>query len=219
MEGDSYHTEVVVREAARLAITTQASTKVYKSLRFGVKQSVDYVLENDSELFVKQDSLILYKEADFTQYINVHLSLSATFYYTDIITPGWSEDGQPFQYKRFVSKMKIFMNDSLEVFDHLLLQPSNQLEKFMHLEGFTHIGTMFFIHQQISQYFIDELRTKLVSYEKQIRLGISMLNVKGMSLRILANSTHLIEKVFSECESFISKYLYDREKMEWRKGI
>ena len=100
VDGDSYQTEVIVRESSRLALTTQASTKVYKSPRFGVTQSVDYVLENDSELYVKQDSLILYKEADFTQCINVYMSSSATFYYTDIITPGWSEDGKPFQYQK-----------------------------------------------------------------------------------------------------------------------
>lgn len=219
VEGDSYYTKVVVREASRLALTTQASTKVYKSPRLGVTQTVEYVLENDSELFVKQDSLILYKEADFTQCMHVHMEASATFYYTDIITPGWSEDGQPFPYQRFVSKMKIFVDGFLEVFDHLLLQPSNQLEPFMHLEGFTHIGTLLFIHPEVSQYFIDELRTTLAGEDSPVRLGISMLNVKGMSLRILANSTHMIEKVFTEFDGFISKHLYDNENIEWRKGV
>lgn len=219
VDGDSYKTEVVVRQSASLALTTQASTKVYKSPCLGVTQTVDYVLENDSELYVKQDSLILYKEANFTQLIHVYMSLSATFYYTDIITPGWSEDGQSFQYQKLVSKMKIFMDGSLEVFDHLLLDPSNQLDAIMHLEGFTHIGSMFFIHHQVSDSFIEELRTELAGYEKQMKIGFSMLNVKGFSIRILANSTHVIEKVFSECEVFISKHFYQEERMEWRKGI
>ena len=46
-----------------------------------------------------------------------------------------------------------------------------------------------------------------------------MLNVKGMSIRILANSTHVIEKVFTNVKDFISKHLYHEEKIEWRKGI
>jgi urease accessory protein len=158
VDGDSYMTEVVVGESARLALTTQASTKIYKCPRYGVKQSADYFLKAGSELYVKQDSLIPYKDASFTQTANVYMSSSAVFYYTDIITPGWSDDGKLFTYKKVASKMRIFVDGSLEVFDHLLLKPTGKLGELMGLEGFTHIGTMFFIHPNISPQMAEELR-------------------------------------------------------------
>ncbi|MGN7940990.1 urease accessory protein UreD [Virgibacillus sp. 6R] len=218
VDGDSYKTEVVVSDSSRLALTTQASTKVYKSPHFGVKQTMDFVLEPNSELYVKQDSLILYKDANFTQQTNVHMSSLAVFYYTDMITPGWSDDGELFTYKKVASKMKIFVDGTLQAYDHLLLQPNGQLEKLMYLEGYTHIGTLFFIHPGVTEGFIDELRTKLASYAKESRIGISSLSIKGMSLRVLANSTPMIERIFSECESFIMKELKQGEALEWRKG-
>jgi urease accessory protein len=217
VDGDSYLTEVVVGESARLALTTQASTKVYKSPRYGVKQTADYFLKKGSELYVKQDSLIPYKDASFTQAANVYMSSSAVFYYTDIITPGWSEDGQLFTYKKVASKMKIFVDGSLEVFDHLLLQPTGKIGELMCLEGFTHIGTMFFIHPNISPQLAEELRENLKDC-KDIRIGISLLNVKGISIRVLAYQTPIIESVISKCENYLREKLYNEEKIEWRKS-
>ncbi|MFC0272805.1 urease accessory protein UreD [Metabacillus herbersteinensis] len=218
VDGDSYKTKVLVNESSRLALTTQASTKVYKSPRFGVSQTMDFYLKNNSELYVKQDSLIPYKDAIFTQYINVYMSSSAVFYYTDIITPGWSEDGKSFQYTKVASKLKIFMDGELAVFDHQLLQPCGQFEKIMYLEGYSHIGSMFFIHKHMNQSHIEELREQLGSYSKHIRVGISCLPVNGMVVRLLAHSTPVIESIFSKCEEFIRKHLYNDEKIEWRKG-
>ncbi|MBO1514390.1 urease accessory protein UreD [Metabacillus bambusae] len=217
VDGDTYKTEVIMHESSRLALTTQASTKVYKSPRFGVNQSMDYFLKPNSELYIKQDSLIPYKDANFTQNTNVYMSSSAVFYYTDIITPGWSEDGKHFQYKKVASKMKIYVDDELAVFDHQLLQPCEQLEKMLYLEGYTHIGTMFFLHPQINERIIEELREELICYKK-VRFGISILNVKGMSVRILANSTPIIESFFTKCDSLLRGLLNNEVIIEWRKG-
>jgi urease accessory protein len=217
VDGDSYKTEVVVNKDARLALTTQASTKVYKSPSFGVTQAVDYFLKDGSELYIKQDSLILYKDANFTQATNVYMSSSAFFYYTEIITPGWSADGRLFQYKKLASKMKIYVDGQLEVLDHQLLVPEKQFKGFMLLEGYTHIGTMLIIHHQINVSLIEKIREALSTLPYDVRFGISLLNVKGFILRILALSTPAIELLFSECEVIIRKQLHNEEMIEWRK--
>lgn len=218
VDGDSYKTEIVVDESSRLALTTQASTKVYKSPKFGVNQTMEYYLGNNSELYVRQDSLIPYKEANFTQETNVFMNPTATFYYTDIITPGWSEDGELFQYNKVQSKMKIFVDGSLKVYDHLLLQPNGLMDNLMCLENFTHIGTMFFIHPKISDTLIEDLRKILSDYSTIARIGVSLLSINGISLRVLANSTTIIEKIFAQCESFLMNHIGNTDKIEWRKG-
>lgn len=217
VDGDTYKTEVVVNEGARLALTTQASTKVYKSPNIGVTQTMDYFLKSGSELYVKQDSLIPYKDANFTQHTTVYMSSSAVFYYTDIITPGWSEDGKLFQYKKVVSKMKIFVDGQLQVFDHQLLLPKNQLGNLMQLEDYTHLGTMFVIHSQINEGFIEDLRGMIDAKSQKVRFGVSLLSVRGLSIKVLATSTPAIERVFNVCEAFFRKRLYNEEKIEWRK--
>ncbi|WP_139364934.1 urease accessory protein UreD [Sutcliffiella halmapala] len=218
VDGDSYHTEVIVHDSAKLALTTQASTKVYKSRRFGVTQTTNYLLKDSSELFIKQDSLIPYKDANFIQQINVCMSSSAVFFYTDIISPGWSEDGAPFSYHKVVSKMKIMVDGSLAVFDHLLLESKEKLESIMYLEGYTYIGTLFFLHEKMDEACVEALRTKLLSLSENIRFGASILSVKGMVVKILAHRITGIEHVFTECENFIRERLYNGERLEWRKG-
>jgi urease accessory protein len=217
VDGDMYKAEVIVNDDARLAITTQASTKVYKSPRYGVSQTMDYILHSNSELFVKQDPLILYHDANFIQHTNVKMSSSSTFYYTDIITPGWSQDGRLFQYKRLASKLKIFVDGQLEVFDHQLIVPDKMNGDLMQLEGYSHIGTMIMIHNQVSAALIEDIREAISNLAGDVRFGISLLNVKGLSIRVLASSTPKIELIFSECEKIIRKQLYKLDKIEWRK--
>lgn len=217
VDGDTYHTDMTIHESARLAITTQASTKVYKSKNFGVRQSTNYTLKNNSELFVKQDALIPYKDANFIQQTHVHMSSSATFFYSDIITPGWAEDGRMFQYERVTSKMQIFVDDTLVVFDHLLLEPDEKFEQLMYLEEYSHIGTLFFIHPKVNEPFLEDLRDKLEAFSNQARIGVSMLSVRGMTMRILASSTTMIEKIFAACEELIGERFYVNNVIEWRK--
>lgn len=217
VDGDTYLTEVVVNESSSLALTTQASTKVYKSPRYGVTQTMNFFLKNNSELYVKQDSLIAYKDACFTQNIHVYMSSSAVFSYTDIITPGWAEDGSLFQYQKVASKMRIYVDGELKVFDHLLLLPTDQLERVMMLEGFSHLGTMYYLDQKIDEAFLEVIRKELDRFSHQARFGVSMLSVKGMSVRILANQTDIIESIFTSCEQSIRRNLYQQEKIDWRK--
>lgn len=217
VDGDSYLTEVKLADSASLALTTQASTKVYKSPRFGASQTMNFVLKAGSCLHVRQDSLILYKNARFFQNTNVYMSSSATFSYMDIITPGWSEDGKLFQYEKISSRLKVYVEGRLAVFDHMLLQPAVELEGLMYLEGYTHIGSMFFVNRRVNAAFVDALRDELLQWSDEARIGISLLSMNGLSLRILANSTDCIEAIFSDCENFIFRELLERERIEWRK--
>lgn len=217
VDGDTYKAEVIVNEDSRLALTTQASTKVYKSPRDGVSQTMDYILKDSSELFVKQDPLILYHDAKFIQYTNVKMCSTSTFYYTDIITPGWSKDGKYFQYNRLASKLKIFIDEKLELFDHQLIIPDKMSGDLMQLEGYSHIGTMIMINHQVSETLIEDIRKVIAAVTYDVRFGISLLNVKGFSIRVLASSTPNIETIFAECEKIILKQLFKQDKIEWRK--
>ncbi|MBM7604538.1 urease accessory protein [Metabacillus crassostreae] len=217
VDGDRYKTEVTIGDGAKFALTTQASTKVYKCLKHGVSQEMDYFLGNESELFLKQDSLILYKNADFRQYTNVYMKSSSVFYYTEIVTPGWSADGLLFQYKKLAMKMKVYVDGRLEIFDHQLLQPCNQLENIMQLEGYSHIGTLFIIHKEVNDNLLQELRHTLKDIA-DVRVGISELNVKGLVIRILACDTPAIESIFSKCEKILHEKLYNTEQINWRKN-
>ena len=216
VDGDTYFTEINVKENARLAVTTQASTKVYKTPNKQVIQKALYHLEKHSELHMKQDPLIAYRDARFTQETEVHMEKSAVFFLTDIVTPGWSKDGALFPYTSVTSKVKVYQNGKLTVYDHLRLKPEEDVEKLLQLEGNTHIGSMFFIHPDVTQEWIENLRENLASF-CDAHYGVSMLQIPGFCLRILAKRTSLIEKVFASIETFIHGTIYNKDAISWRK--
>ena len=49
-----------------------------------------------------------------------------TFLYSDIITPGWSPDGEKFSYDMLQLINEIYMENELVVFDHIKLNPATQ---------------------------------------------------------------------------------------------
>ena len=72
------------------------------------------------------------------------------------------------------------------------------------------------IHPHVNETLIEKIREALSS-SIDARIGISLLNIPGLALRVLANSTPAIEMIFSVCETLIRKELDEKEMIEWRK--
>ncbi|WP_347552619.1 urease accessory protein UreD [Pseudalkalibacillus hwajinpoensis] len=215
VDGDTYYMEINVNENAKLAVTTQASTKVYKTPNKQVVQQARYKLEENSELHMKQDPLIAYKDARFIQETELHMDKSAVFFLTDILTPGWSKEGELFSFTCVTSKLKVYQGGKLVVYDHLRLKPDEGVMQLLQLEGNTHIGSMFFIHEEVTAEWVENLREYLASF-REAHFGLSLLQVPGVCLRILAKRTAVIEKIFAATEKFIHN-TNNRSAISWRK--
>src|SRR5699024_2250962 len=100
IDGDTYHMTVNVGEEAGLTLTTQSATKVYMS-----------------------DALIGYEDARYTQHNNIYMEKGSTLIYTDILTPGWSPEGDEFSYDTLRLKSEIYLENQLVLFDHIKLEP------------------------------------------------------------------------------------------------
>ncbi|MFL6517252.1 MAG: urease accessory protein UreD, partial [Bacillus sp. (in: firmicutes)] len=134
----------------------------------------------------------------------------------DIFTPGWAPDGTFFQYDLLQSKMEIYIEDKLILFDHLKLEPDNDLKGIGMMEGFSHYGTMFVIDQRINPVLLDELQN-IFETLLDVRIGISLLAVSGFTLRVLANNTQDIEKVLNICHEIIRTIVLEKEPIFLRK--
>lgn len=119
VNGDSYFTQIQVDDSAHLLVTTQSSTKVYKTPTEPVRQQTKIKLGFGSVLEYIPDSLIAYEDARFIQETEVEIERDSCFFYSDIITPGWSKDGSFFKYEWIRSKLKIYRDGQLVLFDHL----------------------------------------------------------------------------------------------------
>jgi urease accessory protein len=217
VDGDTYGSTIKLEEGAALAVTSQASTKVYRSPSKPVEQRTTIQLGADSVLEYCLDPLILYKGAKFIQETTVEMEHNSTFFYSDIITPGWSEDGSNFQYDWVRNKLKVYQNGKLVLFDHLLLEPDGELEGVLQLEGHTHVGSFVIFHPKATREFAEWLYESVNEVYPHVRFGISDMEGGGIVVRILNNRTQTIERVIAHIHTFARKELLGKGEVSWRK--
>ncbi|MBU8880697.1 urease accessory protein UreD [Bacillus sp. FJAT-29790] len=206
LDGDRYKMKIALKENARMTLTTQSATKVYKTPKSYAYQETEMILNAGSYLEYIPDPLIGYRDARYKQKNVIHMDKSATLLYSDIITPGWSPEGDQFSYDMLQLINEIYVDNQLAVFDHIKLTPGSQGMTGMGLmEGYSHLGSMIVIGDKTNEDLIDQIYQVLDKKTDQFTAGISMLPVPGFTIRVLANLTQTIERIFTECHHIISE--------------
>lgn len=219
LDGDTYRMNVTLEEGAELTLTTQSATKVYKTPHTHAYQETNFHLKKDSYLEYLPDALIAYQDARYFQKNVVHMEKGATLLYSDILTPGWSPEGEQFSYEQLRLKTEIFMENELVAYDHIKLEPGiQQMTELGFMEGYTHLGSFIVVSENTDDALLDQLYDTLAAEEKaDFVFGISRLTVPGFTIRIMANYTQVIEKLIHNCHQVITTEWYDRKPSFLRK--
>ncbi|MBS4178498.1 urease accessory protein UreD [Lederbergia citrea] len=218
VDGDTYCMDITVEEEAELLLTTQSSAKVYRTPHVPVVQETEFILKKNSVLEYIPDPLIGYQDARYLQKNIIRMESGATLVYCDMLTPGWSPEGDLFSYELLQLKNEIYLDDELVVFDHLKLAPGRQkIEAIGLMEGYTHLGSMIVISEKMTASFLDELHAALKEVSGDSEIGISELSVPGFTLRVLANSTQAIEKIMMEAHRLIREKWLNKQAVFLRK--
>lgn len=211
--GDVYEIDIKVHEDARLTLTTQGANLVYKAPNKEAYQETKFYLEKNSYFEYLPGATIGYQNAKFHQRNIVHLKEGATFLYLDIITSGWSPEGEDFTYTYLRSKTEVYLENELVVYDHIKLAPDEQKFNVLgYLEEYTHFGTFMVINEQVDQDLIDRvygvLEETVKNEDYDMEFGISRLSVPGFTIRMLGNMTQHLENIAFKCRNFLNKEWY-----------
>ncbi|MFJ7727562.1 urease accessory protein UreD [Neobacillus sp. NPDC097160] len=218
LDGDRYKMKISLDENARLTLTTQGATKIYKTPKNYAYQESEIFLGAGSYLEYIPDPLIAYQNAKYKQKNVIRMDRSATFLYSDILTPGWSPGGERFSYKTVQLLNEIYMDDELVVYDHIKLNPAEQNIKGLgFMEGYSHLGSMIVISALANSTFLDQLYSALDVKSYDCKVGLSLLPVQGFTIRVLAYSTQFIEKIFSDIHQMISQEWFQTKPSPLRK--
>ncbi|PID06117.1 MULTISPECIES: urease accessory protein UreD [unclassified Sporosarcina] len=218
LDGDRYQMKVTLGEGAMLTLTTQSSTKVYRTPTKPVYQETIFRMKKDSYLEYLPDALIAYKDASCYQKNSIYMEKGATLLYSDILTPGWSPDGEKFSYDMLRLKTEIYMDDQLVAFDHIKLHPASQdMNALGFMEGYTHLGSLIVVGEKTSDALLDRLYEAIQREDGEFAFGLSKLAVPGFTIRILANYTQVIERIISVCHHIISDEWYQTKPSFLRK--
>lgn len=218
LDGDTYRMNVKLEENAELTLTTQSATKVYKTPKQQAYQEITFDLKKDSYLEYLPDALIAYKDAKYFQENTIHMEEGATLIYSDILTPGWSPEGDHFSYEMLRLKTKIYLEDELVVYDHIKLEPKAQhVSGLGFMEGYTHLGSLIVVGDKTKDELLDRLYNVIQQEEGKFAFGISHLSVKGFTLRVMANYTQVIERIINKSHQIISEEWYQKKPSFLRK--
>lgn len=197
LSGDTYSQRIELLEHTSLYLTTQAATKVYKG-NTPATMTTNIIIGEHSHLSLLQDPLILFENATYHQKIFVELRATSTFYYSEIITPGWSASHRPFMYEEFFSDFQIKRAGNTLYIDRLYWKKGMQ-QTMLHLDRFTHYGTYICI-EQLSAEVYEWLETWTMPH---CSIGISTIENAGFICKIVATHTQAIEQAFSELDQTI----------------
>lgn len=216
VEGDVYKISIVLEEEAEVLLTTQSSTKIYKTRTKPAIQEMDVHLKKGSLLEYLPDPVIAYEGSCFKQMMTVEMETGASLICSDIFTPGWAPDGTLFRYDLLQSKLEVYVEKQLVLLDHIKLEPDENMTGIGYMEGYTHFGTMIVIDERVNKVFLEELHDHFDTLTGT-RIGVSMLSVPGFSLRVLANYTQAIEHIQSVTHELIRKKIWGKEPVFLRK--
>ena len=121
--GDEIQLTAEVAAGARALLTTQASTKVYRSLRPS-KQTVTATVADQGLLAVVPDPIVCFADADFTQHQRYDLRTDASLVVVDWMTSGRHAVGERWAFSRYETRLDIRRDTEPVVFDTLVLEPN-----------------------------------------------------------------------------------------------
>ncbi|MFK4425399.1 MULTISPECIES: urease accessory protein UreD [Bacillus] len=217
LKGDFYSININVHEDAKTYITSQSATKVYKTPNSYALQELNVYIGENAVMEYLPDPLIMYKDAAYKQKTNIYMQNNSTLILCDSVTPGWSPNMEKFTYQYFDSLTKVYMENKLVVYDHLLLNPFKEsLDQMGILNQYSHYGTFMVINENITNDLIVALKTSL-SNTNNMKIGISSMPCKGFVIRILSHNTEDMESIFFQCHRFVRENCLHEKLTSYRK--
>jgi len=119
--GDEVRLRVEVDANARALLTTQASTKVYRSLSPS-RQDLRVRIADGALLAVVPDPVVCFADADFRQTQQYELNSNANLVMIDWFTSGRHATGERWAFKRYETRFDVRRDGKPIFFDALLLQ-------------------------------------------------------------------------------------------------
>jgi urease accessory protein len=116
------HLTLDVGAGARVLVATQASTKVYRSLR-PATQTLFGAVGAGGLLVVMPDPVVCFADADFSQQQQYDLKADASLVFVDWMTAGRHATGERWAFSRYASRTRIFRDTRAVFHDAVLLAP------------------------------------------------------------------------------------------------
>ncbi|MDI3210912.1 urease accessory protein UreD [Arthrobacter sp. AL12] len=221
---DLYVIDVEVADGARLLLTTQAATKIYRTPDSFAEQRMRLRLGEGSQLELAPDQLIAYRGASYRQNTHITLHPTSSLAISEVITPGWSPDGASFRYDELRLRTEIRVESGgrsgLLALDNLLIRPpTHDVTGMGFMEGFSHMGSLIVVDRRVNQALADELHVLTGGLEAYtgVSLTATVDGISGLVLRSLSNSTEELNRLLGACSALLRQRWHGTAPLDLRK--
>jgi urease accessory protein len=221
---DLYVIDVEVGDGAKLLLTTQSATKIYRTPGSFAEQRMTLRLGEGAQLELAPDQLIAYREASYRQNTHVTVRPSSSLMMSEVITPGWSPDGSSFRYEELRLRTEIHVEgpDGTELLalDNLLVRPPlNDVTGMAFMEGFSHLGSLMVVDPRVDQALADELHAVTRGHDAYTGISLtgSVAGTAGLIVRSLANSTEELARLLGACTALLRHNWNGQDPLNLRK--
>lgn len=221
---DLYVIDVEVGSGAKLLLTTQSATKIYRTPGSFAEQRMNLRLGEGAQLELAPDQLIAYREASYRQNTHITVRPSSSLMMAEVVTPGWSPDGSSFRYEELRLRNEIRVDTGagteLLALDNLLVRPPlDDVTGMAFMEGFSHLGSLIVVDPRVNQALADELHAVTQDHDAftGISLTQSVAGTTGLIVRSLANSTEELARLLGACTGLLRHNWNGQDRLNLRK--
>lgn len=221
---DLYVMDVEVAAGAKLLLTTQSATKVYRTPGSFAEQRMRLRLGEGAQLELAPDQLIAYREASYRQNTHVTVHPTSSLVISEVITPGWSPDGASFRYEELRLRTEIHVESGersgLLALDNLLIRPpQHDVTGLGFMEGFSHVGSLIAVDRRVDQALADDLHSVASGHDAYtgISLTATVDGIGGLVLRALSNSTEELNRLLGACSALLRRRWHGTAPLDLRK--
>jgi urease accessory protein len=146
VDGDSIRLDVAAGAGTRCLLSTQASTKVYRSRQIGCRQMLNASLDDDAVLVIAPDPIVCFADARFEQQQRFDLSASAGLVLLDWLSSGRWARGERWAFEHYQSRTDVSIGGAAVYRDVLVLDAvDGQIDGPMRMGRFDCFATMLIV--------------------------------------------------------------------------
>ena len=208
--GDAIQLTAEVAADARALVTTQASTKVYRSLRPS-KQTITADVDAGGLLAVVPDPVVCFAGADFTQCQRYDLHADASLVVVDWMTSGRHAAGERWVFSKYESCLDIRRHAQPVLFDTIVLE--QELDPVAERMGrFESLLTAVFTGPLVSatvDTIVDRTSRQPISCGEDLVVSAARLRDGGLLLRAASASVERLGGTLRELLTFLPPLVGD----------
>jgi urease accessory protein len=210
VDGDRTGIDIDVRRGAAALLSSQASTKVYRSAR-GTSMELGARVEDEGVLMVMPDPVVCFAGARYRQAQRFRVAAGGTLVVCDCILAGRYAAGERWEFVEYRSLLEITLGDRLLVHDAMRLRGEDEeltcrFGRFNALALVAVVGSAFRSHSD--RLLAWSAEQKVVS-RPELLVTASNLSDEGCLLRIAGTSGEKVSGTIRTLLDFIPPWLGD----------